>query len=171
MGCHSSTSTIQFKRSYGLINIVKRHFTLTISWQYFFLGVLLWVIVDFGTAGGFRFTYFQEYGLTLLLFYLGYPLVFTLLIFRLQWNEKRLFIATLVASFIIEVLFTRNPLVMSFPALLWGIPLAILLYTPLTYFPLWFVRKEMGKHRFLVIGLSIVELIVMGLTTFGNAPA
>jgi hypothetical protein len=146
----------------------KRNY-LPASWQYFLLGALLWVLVDFGTAGGFRFAYFREYGATLLLFYLGYPLIFTLLIFWLNWNDTSLFFATLINIFIIEVLFTRNPLVMSFPALLWGIPLAILIYLPLTYFPLWIVRKEMGRHRFLVIGLSIVEVIVILLTTFGNA--
>jgi hypothetical protein len=136
------------------------------SWQYFLLGILLWVFVDFGTAGGFRLAYFQEYGAALLLFYLGFPLIFTLLIFRLNWNEPRLFFATLIAIFMVEVLFTRNPLVMSYPSFLWGIPLAILVYLPLTYFPLWIVRKEMGKHRFLVIGLSLVEVLVMLLTTF-----
>jgi hypothetical protein len=147
---------------------VKKHFHLPIFWQYFLLGVLLWVLVDFGTAGGFRFAYFQEYGPTLLLFYLGYPLIFTMLIFRWNWNETRLFFATLIAIFIVEVLFTRNPFVTSFPSLLWGIPMAILIYLPLTYFPLWFVRKEMGKYRFIVIGLSIVEVIVMWLTTFST---
>ncbi len=147
---------------------MKKHFHLLISWQYFLLGVLLWVLVDFGTAGGFRIAYFEKYGVTLLLFYLGFPLIFTLLIFRLNWNERRLFFATLVAIIIVEVLFTRNPLVMSYPSLLWGIPLAILVYLPLTYFPLWIVRKEMGRNRFLVIALSLVELIVMWLTTFGN---
>jgi hypothetical protein len=146
---------------------VNKHFQIPIAWQYFLLAVLLWVIVDFGTAGGFRLAYFQKYGFTLLLFYLGFPLVFALLIFRLKWNERRLFFATSVAIFIVEVLFTRNPLVMNYPALLWGIPLAILVYLPLTYFPLWFVRKEMGKHKFIAIGLTIVELIVMWLTTFG----
>jgi len=125
--------------------------------------------VDFGTAGGFRFAYFQEFGATLLFFYLGFPLIFTLLIFRLHWNERRLFFATLIVIFVVEVLFTRNALVMSYPSLLWGIPLAILVYLPLTYFPLWIVQKEMGRHRFLVIGLSIVEVIVMWLTTFGSA--
>jgi hypothetical protein len=147
---------------------VKRHFQIPIPRQYFILGVLLWIIVDFGTAGGFRFAYFQEYGLTLLLFYLGFPFIFTLLIYKLNWDEKRLFYATLVAIFIIEILFTRNSLLISFPALLWGIPLSILIYLPLTYFPLWIVRKEMGKHRFIVLGLSIVEIIVMWLTTFGQ---
>jgi hypothetical protein len=58
---------------------------------------------------------------------------------------------------------------MTFPALLLGIPLAILVYAPLTYFPLWFVRKELGKHRRLIAGLVIVELVVMLLTTFGHS--
>ena len=139
------------------------------SWQYFFLGFLLWVLVDFGTAGGFRIAYFEKYGPTLLLFYIGYPLVFSVLIFKLQWEERRLFLATLGAIFVVEVLFTRNPWVMTFPLRLLGIPLAILVYAPLTYFPLWFVRKETGKHKRLIIGLVIVELIVMSLTTFGKS--
>jgi hypothetical protein len=147
---------------------VNKPFRIPISWQYFLLGVLLWILVDFGTAGGFRLAYFQEYGLTLLLFYLGFPLIFTLLIFRLHWNERHLFFATLIEIFIVEVLFTRNPLVMSYPSLLWGIPLAILVYLPLTYFPLWFIRKEMSKHRAFIIGLSIVEVIIMWLSTFGQ---
>ncbi len=139
------------------------------SWQYFFLGFLLWVVVDFGTAGGFRIAYFEKYGPTLLLFYIGYPLIFSVMIFKLHWNERHLFLATLAAIFVVEVLFTRNPLVMTFPALLLGIPLAILVYAPLTYFPLWFVRKELGKHRLLVTSLVIVESIVILLTTFGNS--
>ena len=149
--------------------VVNKSFQLPQAWQYFFLGVLLWTLVDFGTAGGFRISYFQTYGPTLLLFYIGYPWIFSILIFKLHWNERRLFLATLLAIFVVEVLFTRNPLVMTFPAMLLGIPLAILVYTPLTYFPLWLVRGEMTKHRKLVIALSIVELFVMILTTFGGS--
>jgi hypothetical protein len=147
---------------------MNKRFQLPKSWQYFFLGVLLWVLVDFGTAGGFRIAYFQTYGPTLLLFYIGYPLLFSIFIFKLKWSERQLFMATLAAIFIVEVLFTRNPLVMTFPALLLGIPLAIMVYAPLTYFPLWFVRNEMGRHKKLSIALVIVELIVMALTTFGH---
>ncbi len=148
--------------------VVNKQFPLPKSWQYFLLGFLLWVLVDFGTAGGFRLSYFEKYGCTLLLFYIGYPFVFAVLIFKYHWSERRLFFATLVAIFVVEVLFTRNPLVMSFPALLLGIPLAVMVYAPLTYFPLWFVRRELGKHKLLIIGLAIVEFIVMMLTTFGN---
>jgi len=147
---------------------MSKQFQLPKSWQYFLLGVLLWVLVDFGTAGGFRITYFEKYGLTLLLFYVGYPLVFSVLIFRLRWSEIRLFAATLVAIFMVEVVFTRNPLVMTFPALIWAIPLAIMIYVPLTYFPLWFVRKEIAKHWILILGLTVVEVVIMMLATFGR---
>ncbi len=138
---------------------------------YFILGVLLWGVVDFGTAGGFRIAYFQTYGPTLLLFYVGYPLVFTVLIFRWQWSERRLSVATLAAIFLIEVVFTGNPLLMTFPALLFGIPVAVAVYAPLTCFPLWFVRGQMGQHKPLVVGLTLVVIIIMALTTFGNSGA
>lgn len=150
---------------------VKKKFHLTESWQYFLLGMLLWAFVDFGTAGGFRISYIAKYGLTLLLFYAGYPFVFSVFIFRLRWSERRLFFATLAAIFVVEVVFTRNPLLMTFPALILGIPLAVMIYSPLTFFPLWFVRKEIAKHRMLILGLAIVELIIMMLTTFGNSPS
>lgn len=148
-----------------------RQSRLSASWQYFLLGVLLWGLVDFGTAGGFRLAYFQKYGPTLLLFYIGYPLAFTVLIFRWHWSERRLFVATLVAIVLVEVVFTRNPLLMTFPALVFGVPLAIAVYAPLTFFPLWFVRRQMARHRALVIGLTLVEVIIMILTTFGNSSA
>jgi len=87
------------------------------SWKYFFIGVLLWVIVDWGTAGGFRPAYFEKFGPSLLVFYLGYPAVFTILVFIFHWGDRLLFLATLAAIFIIEVVFTENPLLMSFPQL------------------------------------------------------
>ncbi len=148
---------------------MSKQFQMPQSWQYFFLGILLWVLVDFGTAGGFRVSYFERYGATLLVFYIGYPLIFSILIFKLHWSERRLFLATLAAIFVVEVLFTGNPWVMTFPALLLGIPLAILVYAPLTYFPLWIVRKETVRYRKLIISLTVVELIVMMLTTFGHS--
>ena len=49
---------------------------------YFLLGVALWFVVDWGTAGGFRPSYFAAYIPALLVFYLGCPAVFTYLVFR-----------------------------------------------------------------------------------------
>ena len=139
------------------------------STKYFILSVLLWVIIDWGTAGGFKVNYFTKYGITLLLFYVIYPLTFTFLVFKAKLNQKALFVATFAAILIVEVIFTRNQLVMDFPICLLGIPLAVLIYLPLTYFPLWYVRGEMHKHKALIIFLIICELAIMFLTTFGNA--
>lgn len=135
--------------------------------RYVIYGFVLWVIVDFGTAGGFRLSYLTSHGPLLLFFYLGFPLAFAYLIFRRHWAGFRLFLATAVAVILVEGIFTGNPFVLSFPLMLIGIPLALCIYAPLTYFPLWMVNREMGKHKALVIILSLVVLIVMFLTTFG----
>ena len=136
--------------------------------RYFVAGVLLWIVVDFGTAGGFRPSYLVRYGPALLVFYLGYPLFFTALAFGRGWSERRLLAATLVAIVIVEVAFTGNPLVTTFPAMLFAIPLAVAVYLPLTFFPLWWVRGEMGWHRRLVVFLTAVEVAVMLLTVLGG---
>lgn len=60
---------------------------------YIIYGFILWVIIDLGTAGGFRLSYFSAYGPLLLVFYLGYPLAFAYLIFQRQWSGWRLFFA------------------------------------------------------------------------------
>jgi len=134
---------------------------------YFLLSVALWFIIDFGTAGGFRISYYEKIWPTILLFYLGFPLIFSVLIFRLQWTKYQLFLSTLATIYIIEVVFTRNPLLMTFPTLLWGIPLAVLVYVPLVYFPLWVIRGEIEKHGLIIVVLCMVEVAVMLLTIFG----
>ena len=136
--------------------------------RYVLLGFLLWVIVDLGTAGGFRLSYFTTHGPLLLVFYLGYPLIFSYLIFRHHWSGRRLSLATVVAILLIEGVFTGNPFVLSFPLMLVGIPLAICIYAPLTFFPLWIVNQEMHRHGALAVILSIVVLAVMFLTTLGG---
>ncbi|MGB7537117.1 MAG: hypothetical protein WBM17_01135 [Anaerolineales bacterium] len=137
------------------------------SWTYFLLCALLWVIVDWGTAGGFRPAYFEKFGFSLLVFYIGYPAVFSILIFIFHWGEGLLFAATLAAIFIIEVVFTGNPLLTSFPRLLFGIPLSIMVYAPLTFFPLWIVRGQVGRRKRIMLFLAGVEMTVMMLTVLG----
>ncbi|MBM3121241.1 MAG: hypothetical protein FJZ97_03530 [Chloroflexi bacterium] len=134
-----------------------------------FIGLcsLLWVLIDLGTAGGFRLSYFSDHGPLLLAFYLGYPLVFAFLIFRLHWSGWRLLLATLAAIVVIEGVLTGNPWLLSFPLMLIGVPLAMCVYAPLTYFPLWIVKGEIGGHRAMGIFLSLVVLAVMFLSTFG----
>ena len=136
---------------------------------YILLGFLLWVIIDLGTAGGFRLSYFCEHGPLLLAFYLGFPIAFAFLIFRWRWAGWKLLLATVVAIVLVEGVFTGNPFVLSFPLMLIGIPLAICIYAPLTYFPLWVVNGEMGEHKAVAAILSVVVITVMLLTTFGSS--
>jgi hypothetical protein len=134
---------------------------------YFLLGVALWFVVDWGTAGGFRLSYFAAYMPALLVFYVGYPAVFTYLVFRRRFGTWALLAATLVAIFVVEVLFVHNPWLIVPPLLFVGIPLAIAVYAPLTFFPLWIVRGELGRHRRIVWLTVATELAVTALTVKG----
>lgn len=136
--------------------------------HYVIWGVVLWFFVDLGTAGGFRISYLIQYGQALWIFYIGFPLLFGYLIYRRRWQTGNLILATLGAIAIVEGLFTRNPLVLSFPILLVGIPLAVCVYLPLTFFPLWIVNREMGNHKIAVGFLSTILVVISLLTTFGK---
>jgi len=135
--------------------------------RYILYGFILWVVIDLGTAGGFRLAYFSAHGPLLLAFYLGFPIAFAYLIFYRHWSGWRLLLATAVAIVLVEGVFTRNPFILSFPLMLVGVPLSICIYTPLTYFPLWVVNGEMRQHTGMVVFLSLVVVAVMLLTTFG----
>ena len=58
--------------------------------RYFALAVLAWVIVDFTTAAAIRSPrdYYSKYMPALLIFYLGYPLVFCALRYRFRLGAK-----------------------------------------------------------------------------------
>jgi hypothetical protein len=139
--------------------------------RYAVWGSLLWLVVDFGTAGGFRIAYYQKYAPVICLFYIIFPIIFSYLAIGRNWRWKKLLAATLVEIFLVEGLFVRNPLLVSFPTLLIGIPLALCVYAPLTYFPLWIVRKQMGQHKKMEILLTVVVVVVSLLSTFGQQRA
>lgn len=136
--------------------------------RYAVWGSLLWLVIDFGTAGGFRIAYFEKYAPTICLFYIVFPIAFSCLAIRRNWGWKKLLAATVVEIFLVEGLFVGNPLLISFPTLLIGIPLALCIYAPLTYFPLWIVRKEMEQNKKMVIFLTDVVVVVSLLSTFGQ---
>jgi hypothetical protein len=134
-------------------------------------GSLLWLIVDFGSAGGFRIAYYEQYAPTICLFYIIFPVIFSYLAIGRGWGWKRLLAATLIEIFLVEGLFVQNPLILNFPVLLIGIPLAIGIYAPLTFFPLWIVRRTVGQHKRVVLLLTTVVVLVSLLSTFGQQRA
>lgn len=140
--------------------------------KYFVYSLLAWIIIDWGTAGGLRLAYFTtppSYIVILPLLYAIFSLIFTWLIFKLGFSDKKLFSAMLVLIFVVEVVMVRNPLLIQFPLLLLGIPLAIAVYIPLIYFPLWIARKEMRTHKKTIFLLSIVVIAITILSVISKS--
>ncbi len=72
--------------------------------KYFFTAVLPWVIVDFTTTAAIAepARYYSKYMPAILVFYLGYPLVFCLLIYGFRLEGWALVLAML--AWLLEVM-------------------------------------------------------------------
>lgn len=140
------------------------------SVSYFVLGTILWFIVDLTTTGAIKnpIAYYSTYMPTILIFYLGYPLVFSVLIYRYRLADKYLFIATMVCMLIIEVGFTHNSLLFTFPVLFIAIPSAVGIYCLLTFFPKWVVDNEIHNNTGKIALFFAVYLFISFLTYFGS---
>ena len=138
--------------------------------KYFLLGVLFWFVVDFTTTEAIRNPchYYSTFMPALLIFYIGYPLVFALLIYKFKLNNKLLFIATLIGIIIVEILFVRNTLLYTFPIMILTIPIAISIYSLITFVPKWIVDKEMKNNKWKLILMLIIYILVSLATLFGN---
>lgn len=135
--------------------------------KYFITGVIFWVAVDFATTQGIvsPYAYYSVHFPAILIFYIGYPLVFSFLIFRKNLKGKGLFAATIIAMLIVEVLFTRNAAIFSFPLLLIGIPAAVAIYSFITIVPKWIaegtIKKNSGKT--LILLFSVITVVILNL--------
>ena len=105
--------------------------------------ILFGVIVDFTTTSAAKnpVFYYLTYMPVLLIFYIESPLIFSLLIYKFNINNVILFIAILIEAFIVEVIFSRNTLLISFPLMLICITAAISIYSFIIYVPKWIVDK------------------------------
>ena len=122
--------------------------------KYFLIAVLAWFIVDFTTTEAIaNLNYYTKYMPMLLLFYLGYPLVFTLLIYKYKLKTKGLFIAMLIGIILVEIVFSNNLLFFKFPLVLLLIPISLAYYSMITFVPLWIVEKK--KNKWFIITLII----------------
>jgi hypothetical protein len=101
-------------------------------------------------------------------FYVGYPLIFAYLIYVRNWNNKQLFSSMLVLAFIIEVILTKNSLLYTFPILLIMNPIAVTIYSLVTFMPKWFTENEITRNRNAVAILVVVWIIVSILNYVTN---
>ena len=122
----------------------------------FSLECAFWVAVDFTTAFNPDVTGWISHMPLIWVFYLGSPLLFAYLIYKRKWSDKRIFLPVLVVLFIVEILFSNNALLYVFPIMLIMIPVAVSLYSFITYVPRWIVDKKLGEHKVAVIVMFAV---------------
>src|SRR5512141_2607999 len=115
--------------------------------RYFLLAVLAWVIVDFTTtaAVGNPLAYYSKYMPALLIFYLGYPIVFSALIYKFRLRTTGLFLAMIVGM-VVVIVFTHNMLLLTPPICLLAIPIGLAHYGMVTFMPLWIAERMIGEN-------------------------
>ena len=135
-------------------------------WRYVGLCFLVIFIVDWGTAGGFHPSYFAPYELkapVLVLFFWGMSLMFSYFAINRGWAGRNLLAAAAAVGILFEGLLFGNPLILTFPLLLLGLPLAICIYSALAFLPLWTLKRELRARwrpaTFLVVVPALVTLL------------
>ena len=128
--------------------------------RYLLSGVSIWVLVDYTTAFNPDTTRWIQHLPDIWLFYIGYPLIFAYLIYVRRWSDRRLFGSMLVLAFVIEVVLSKNSLLYTFPMLLIMNPVAVGIYSLVTFVPKWFTDDEIARNRNSVVILVVVWVVV-----------
>ncbi len=117
--------------------------------RYFALAVLAWIMVDFTTTAaiGNPVAYYSKYMPALLLFYLGYPLVFSFLIYGLKLGQRALCLAMVAGIVLVEIVFTHNMLLLTLPICLLAIAISLGHYGMVSFMPLWIAEGTIGENR------------------------
>ena len=136
--------------------------------KYLLSGVTIWVIVDYTTAFNPDTARWIQHMPDIWLFYVGYPLIFAYLIYVRNWNNKQLFSSMIVLAFIIEVILSKNSLLYTFPILLIMNPVAVAIYSLVTFMPKWFSENEITRNRYATVILVVVWIIVSTLNYLTN---
>lgn len=139
-------------------------------WNYFIFSVCFWFIVDFTTTQAIKNpgVYYSTYMPTILIFYLGFPLVFSYLIYTKEVSNKGIFIAMCIGIIIVEILFTNNPLFYTFPLVILAVFVSICIYGFLTFVPKWIVDGEIKANKGKMLFLSIIWILISFLTLVGT---
>jgi hypothetical protein len=124
--------------------------------KYFIIGVFFWVVVDYTTAFNPDFQRWIDHMPEIWSFYIGYPLLFSFLIYKKKWDTRKVFYSMIIVAFIIEVILSNNALLYTFPIMLIMIPIAVAIYSFITFTPKWIVEKKIIENKKKLIILVIV---------------
>jgi hypothetical protein len=136
--------------------------------KYFLISVLAWIVVEQTTAFYFDLERWVSYMPDIWAFYLGFPLLLTVLIYRLKFTGARLFSAVVLQLIVVEILFTGNAMLFTFPMLLLAIPIGLVIYSIITYVPLWIVENSLKEHKRAMALFLVVWLFVFIVGTINH---
>jgi len=136
--------------------------------KYVFTGTIAWVVVDFTTAFNPDVQRWIKHMPLIWVFYIGYPLLFAFLIYKRKWSERKIVSAMLVSAFIIEVVLSNNALLYTFPIMLIMNPIAVAIYSTVTFIPKWLVEGEIRKNTKMIFLLVAVWVVVSILNLVTN---
>ena len=136
--------------------------------KYLLSGVSIWVLVDYTTAFNPDTARWVQHMPDIWLFYIGYPLIFAYLIYVRNLSNRQLFGSMLVLGFVIEVILSNNSLLYTFPRMLIMNPVAVAIYSLVTFVPKWFTENEITRNRNAACFLVVVWLIVSLLNYVTN---
>ena len=136
--------------------------------KYLLSGVSIWVLVDYTTAFNPDTARWVQHMPDIWLFYIGYPLIFAYLIYVRNLSNRQLFGSMLVLGFVIEVILSNNSLLYTFPIMLIMNPVAVAIYSLVTFVPKWFTENEITRNRNAACFLVVVWLIVSLLNYVTN---
>jgi len=137
--------------------------------KYVLTGTLAWVVVDFTTAFNPDVQRWIEHMPLIWVFYIGYPLLFAFLIYKRRWSDGRITSVMLVSAFVIEVVLSDNALLYTFPIMLVMNPVAVVIYSLVTFVPKWLVEGEIRNRTKTTILLVAVWIVVSILNFVTNA--
>lgn len=143
--------------------------------KYFLIGVSAWVIVDFTTTAaiGNPLAYYSKYIPALLIFYIGYPLVFSVFIYKFRLGTKGLFLAMVAAIVVVEIVLTHNTLLLTLPICLLAIPISLGHYGMVTFMPRWLAEGTIAQNRkwaAATLAIWAAGVVLNILTQFGRHP-
>ena len=131
-----------------------------VTTRYFLLGVLFWVIVDYTTVFNPDFARWVDHMPLIWLFYLGCPFIFSRLIYKHNWQGKKLFVAVLSCMVLCELILFNNAMLYTFPIMLIMIPFAVCIYCFITYMPMWITDGTLKNHKVWIAFLTAIWMIV-----------
>ena len=139
--------------------------------KYLLSGIFIWVLVDYTTAFNPDIARWIQHMPDIWLFYIGYPLTFAYLIYVRNWNNRKLVSSMLVLAFIIEVVLSQNSLLYSFPIMLIMNPVAVAIYSLVTFITKWYTENELKRNRKSIVILVVVWIIISVLNYVTNISA